>query len=76
MNKERAWSVRAMYILIAAALAMSLIIFAAPAQRVSAQVMAAPDEVKAEWEMTDTPTIDGWVLGPESVIYDYALASE
>ena len=72
MIKERAWPTKAMYILIAAALAISLMIMVAPAQKVS----AAPDEVKAEWDMVDTPTIDGWVLAPGSVIYDYALASE
>jgi hypothetical protein len=72
MIKERAWPTKAMYMLLAAALAISLIIMVAPAQKAS----AAPDEVKAEWEMTDTPTIDGWVLAPESTIYDYALASE
>jgi hypothetical protein len=72
MTNARAWPVRAMYILIAAALAIGLFVTAAPAQNVSAQT----EEVKAEWEMTDTPTIAGWVLAPESVIYDYALASE
>ena len=72
MIKARAWPVRAMYMLIAAALAISLFIAAAPAQKVN----AAPDEVKAEWSMVDTPTLDGWVVAPESVIYDYALASE
>jgi hypothetical protein len=72
MIKARAWSARAMYILIAAALAIGLFITAAPAQTVN----AAPDEPAAEWTMVDTPTLDGWVLSPYSVIYDYALASE
>jgi len=70
MIKQRAWPVRAMYMLIAAALAISLIIVAAPAQKVS----AAPVEVKAEWTRVATPTLDGFVLTPESTIIDYALA--
>jgi len=71
MIKERAWPARAMYILIAAALAMSLIIMAAPAQKLS----AAPDEVLAEWDMVSTPTLDGFLLAPDSTIIDYALDS-
>jgi len=71
MIKARAWPVRAMYILIAAALAIGLFITAAPAQKVSGSCTA---DVCAEWTTTDTPTIDGWVLAPESYIYDYALA--
>jgi hypothetical protein len=71
MIKERAWPTKAMYILIAAALAISLMIMVAPAQKVS----AAPDEVKAEWTMVDTPTLEGWVLAPESTIIDFAYAS-
>jgi hypothetical protein len=67
MIKERAWPARAMYILLAAALAISLMIVAAPAQKVS----AAPG--LSEWTRVDTPTTDGWVLAPESVIIDYAL---
>ena len=69
MVKTRAWPVKAMYILIAAALAISLIIVAAPAHKVSAAA-----EVNAEWERVTTPTMDGWVLAPGSVIIDYALA--
>ena len=68
MVKTRTWPVRAMYILIAAALAISLIIVAAPPLRVSAA------EVDAEWERVDTPTFDGFLVAPESVIHDYALA--
>jgi hypothetical protein len=63
---------RAMYILIAAALAIGLFITAAPAQMVN----AADDEVKAEWTIADTPTMEGFVLAPESTIYDFAYASE
>jgi hypothetical protein len=59
-----------MYILIAAALAISLIITAAPAQKVD----AATDEVGAEWTRVSTPTTEDWVLAPESYIIDYALA--
>lgn len=69
MIKERAWPAKAMYVLIAAALAMSLIIMAAPAQKVS----ASPG--LSEWSRVDTPTTDGWVLAPQSCIIDYALAS-
>jgi len=70
MTKERAWPAKAMYILLAAALAISLIIMAAPAQKAS----AAPDPGLSEWTRVDTPTTDGWVLAPCSTIIDYALA--
>ena len=70
MIQARAWPVRAMYLLIAAALAISMIIVAAPASKVS----AAADDVKAEWERVPTPTAEDWVLAPESTIIDYALA--
>lgn len=68
MTKERAWPVKAMYILVAAALAISLIIMAAPAQKVSA------NPGLSEWTRVDTPTVDGWVVAPQSTIIDYALA--
>lgn len=68
MTNERAWPVKAMYILVAAALAISLMIMAAPAQKVSA------NPGLSEWTQVDTPTTDGWVLAPCSVIVDYALA--
>src|SRR4030042_4620507 len=71
MIQARAWPVRAMYILLAAALAISLFITAAPAQKVS----GADDDVAAEWTTVPTPTTEGWVLAPESTIIDYALAS-
>ena len=70
MTKERAWPAKAMYILIAAALAISLMIMAAPAQKMS----AAPDPGLSEWTRVDSPTMDGWVLAPCSTIIDYALA--
>jgi hypothetical protein len=72
MTSARAWPVRAMYILLAAALAIGLFLTAAPANQVS----AAPDDPTAEWSTVDTPTMAGWVLAPESTIYDYALASD
>jgi len=59
-----------MYMLIAAALVISMIITVAPAQRASADV-----DVYAEWDRVTTPTTDGWVLAPNSTIIDYALAS-
>jgi len=71
MIKARAWPVKAMYILIAAALAISLILIAAPAHKVSAEV-----DVYAEWDRVTTPTTDGWVLAPNTSILDYALASD
>jgi len=71
MINARAWPVRAMYILVAAALAISLFITAAPAQKVS----GADDDVAAEWTRADSPTTAGWVLAPQSTIVDYALAS-
>ena len=70
MIKIRGWPVRAMYMLIAAALVISLMITAAPALKVSAQ-----DDVYAEWDRVTTPTTDGWVLAPNTTILDYALAS-
>jgi len=72
MIKERTWPVRVMYMLIAAALAISLIITAAPAHRVSA-ADSIPD---AEWDMVSTPSEDGWVLAPDTTIIDYAVAEE
>jgi len=72
MIKAREWPVRAMYILIAAALAISLFITAAPAQRVSAN----SNDVVTEWDKVSTPTTEDWVLAPESTIIDYALASD
>jgi len=73
MVKTRAWPVKAMYILIAAALAISLIIVAAPSSRASADCTA---DVCAEWDRVDTPTTDGWVLSPRSYIIDPNVAAE
>jgi len=70
MIKERAWPVRAMYMLIAAALAISLIITAAPALRVSA------DPGLSEWDRVPTPSQDGFVLAPDTIIIDYAIADD
>jgi hypothetical protein len=72
MIKERAWSVRAMYILVAIAMAMSLMIMAAPARQVSAaDCEDAPD---AKWDKVSTPTEADWVLAPCSQIVDFAVA--
>ena len=68
MTKTRGWPVRAMYMLIAAALVISLIIIVAPAQKVSA------DPGLSEWDRVSTPTMEGFVVAPDSVIIDYALA--
>jgi hypothetical protein len=72
MIKAREWPVRAMYILIAVALALSLFITAAPAHKVSAN----SNDVTSEWDKVPTPTTEDWVLAPGSTIIDYALASE
>jgi hypothetical protein len=71
MIKERAWPVRAMYILIAVALAMSLFITTAPAHKVS----ASSSDVVSQWGKVPTPSEKDWVLRPPSTIIDYALAS-
>ena len=72
MIKERAWPAKAMYMLIAAALAISLIISMAPAQKVSAQ----DDIPDAEWKLVDTPTTKGYVLAPYSYIIDFAVGDD
>jgi len=68
MIKERVWPVRVMYMLIAAALAISLIITAAPALKVSA------DPGLSEWDRVPTPSEEDWVLSIRSYIVDYAVA--
>jgi hypothetical protein len=73
MIQARAWPVRVMYILIAAALAIGLLITAAPAQKVSSDCTA---DVCAEWTTVNTPTYADWVIARENTIIDYALASE
>jgi hypothetical protein len=70
MTKERAWPTKAMYMLLAAALAISLMIMVAPAQKVS----AACGDVQAEWDRVPTPSGEDLVLGPGSIIWDYAVA--
>ena len=74
MIKAREWPVRAMYLLIAAALAISLFITAAPAHRVD----AAPDSVVSQWTRVATPTTKEWGLAPESTIisFDVAIGGE
>jgi len=72
MIKERVWPVRVMYMLIAAALAISLIITTAPALKVS----AADDVPDAEWDLVSTPTTEDWVLAPNSIIIDYAVGDD
>lgn len=66
MIKERAWPVRAMYMLIAAALVISLIIVAAPTQKVAA------DPGLSEWSKVSTPSELDWVLAPGSTITGFA----
>jgi len=67
MIKERVWPVRVMYMLIAAALAISLIITTAPALKVSAQTI--PD---AEWDLVS----EDFVLAPYSYIIDIAVGDD
>jgi hypothetical protein len=69
MIKVRECPMRVMYILIAAALAISLMITGAPVQKVS----ASPG--LSEWSRVPTPSEEDWVLAPNSTIVDYALAS-
>jgi len=67
MTKTRAWPVRAMYMLIAAALVISLIIVAVPTQKVSA------DPGLSEWDIVPTPAMmDDWVLAPNFTITGFA----
>ena len=73
MVKSRAWPVKAMYLLIAAALAISLVLIAAPPQKASSDCTA---DVCAEWERVNTPTMDGWVLAPQSTIIDACYADD
>jgi len=75
MIKERAWPAKAMYLLIAAALAISLIIVAAPAHRVSAETIP-PDPPDAKWEKVPTPTMEDWVLAPGSIIKDFDIGDD
>ncbi len=72
MIKAREWPVKAMYMLIAAALAISLFITAAPAPKVS----ATTDDVTSAWERVSTPSTEDWVLAPESRIVDYAVGDD
>ena len=62
MTKTRAWPVRVMYMLIAAALVISLIIVAAPTQKVSA------DPGLSEWSKVSTPSMKDWVVAPSFMI--------
>ncbi len=71
MIKTRAWPVRAMYMLVAAALVMSLIIVASPAQSVS-----AASQHLSHWDRVTTPSEDGWKLAPNSQIYDWAIGDD
>jgi len=69
MTKTRAWPVKLMYMLIAAALAISLIVIAAPTQRVSA------DPGLSKWTKVSTPSQEGVVLAPSSDIVDFAVGA-
>jgi len=70
MTKTRAWPVKVIYMLIAAALAISLMIIAAPTQRVSA------NPGLSEWTKVSTPSEEDWVLAPDSTIVDIAVAED
>jgi len=67
MTKTRAWPVRVMYMLVAAALVISLIIVAAPAQKVAA------DPGVSKWDKVSTPAMmTDWVLAPDFSIISFA----
>ncbi len=70
MTKRGIWPVRAMYTLVAVALVISLMITAAPPTAEA----ATGGTVKAEWDMVDTPSMEDWVIAPESMIIDFAVA--
>ena len=70
MTKTRDWPVRAMYMLIAAALVISLIIVAAPIQKVAA------DPGLSEWDEVSTPSMTDWVLAPNFVIVSFAVGAD
>ena len=67
MTKTRTWPVRAMYILIAAALVMSFALTGVFTNKVSA------NPGLSEWTRVTTPTTDGWVLAPDTTIIDFAV---
>ena len=70
MTKTRDWPVRAMYMLIAAALVISLIIVAAPIQKVAA------DPGLSEWDRVSTPSMKDWVLAPNFAIGGFAVGTD
>jgi hypothetical protein len=72
MITTREWPVRAMYILIAAALALGLFLTVAPAHQVSAN----SSDVTSQWDRVSTPTTANWVLAPESGIVSYAVSGD
>jgi hypothetical protein len=77
MSKTRTWPVKLTYILIAAALAISLIIVAAPAHKVSAaNNLIATNTADSQWTKVLTPDTEDAVLAPGSTISDYAVASD
>jgi len=66
MTKERTWPARAMYILIALALAAGLTMAVAPS-RAGADL--------TEWSKVSTPSLKDWVLAPNSQLVHYAPAA-
>jgi len=70
MVRTRTWPARTMYILVAAALAMSLILTGAFTHQVSA------NPGLSEWTRVSTPSEEDWVLAPGSTIIDYAVADD
>jgi len=62
MIKERAWPMRVMYMLIAIALAISLIIVAVPTHKVAA------NPGLSEWDKVSTPSMKDWVVAPNFMI--------
>ena len=68
MIKTKAWPVRAMYLLVALALVLSLVMIAAPSQ-----VSADPGLTK--WKKQSSPSYDGWVVAPNSNVTHLAPAA-
>ena len=68
MTNVRAWPLRVVYILMAAALAISIAVIGIPVQKASA------NPGLTEWTRVSTPTTGDWVLAPNSTIIDYATA--
>ena len=68
MTRERTWSAKAIYVLVALALAIGLTMAVAPAR-------TSADPGLSEWSKVSTPSMKDWVLAPNSQIIHYAPAA-